>query len=139
MTTADLGGSVKVEGLREAIKQLESLGATKDELVAINLQAAETLMSALGSEVPRRTGNLASSMRASKTKGYAQVAIGNNKVPYANPIHWGWFYDKDWFIQKNIKPNKFMYRALDKVKSEIMARYDDDLQALFNKYGLGAD
>jgi hypothetical protein len=139
MTAADLGGSVKVEGLREAIKQLESLGATKDELVAINLQAAETLMSALGSEVPRRTGNLASSMRASKTKGYAQVAIGNNKVPYANPIHWGWFYDKDWFIQKNIKPNKFMYRALDKVSSQIMARYDDDLQALFNKYGLGAD
>ena len=30
------GGSIKVEGLRETIKQLEALGATKQEFVEIN-------------------------------------------------------------------------------------------------------
>jgi hypothetical protein len=136
-TVGNTGGSVQVEGLREAIKRLESLGAQKDELVSINLQAAETLIAAASPLVPRRTGNLASTLRASKTKGYAQVAMGNARVPYANPIHWGWFYDKEWFIQKNIKPNRFLYRALDRVKDKIMADYEQDLQKLFNKYGLG--
>ena len=136
-TVGNTGGSVQVEGLREAIKRLESLGAQKGELVSINLQAAETLIAAASPLVPRRTGNLASTLRASKTKGYAQVAMGNARVPYANPIHWGWFYDKEWFIQKNIKPNRFLYRALDRVKDKIMADYEQDLQKLFNKYGLG--
>jgi len=136
-TVGDTGGSVQVEGLREAIKSLESLGAQKDELVSINLQAAETLIAAARPLVPQRTGALAGTLRASKTKGYAQVAMGNNRVPYANPIHWGWFYDKEWFIQKNIKPNRFLYRALDNVQGKIMADYEQGLQELFTKYGLG--
>jgi len=136
-TVGDTGGSVQVEGLREAIKSLESLGAQKDELVSINLQAAETLIEAARPLVPQRTGALAGTLRASKTKGYAQVAMGNNRVPYANPIHWGWFYDKEWFIQKNIKPNRFLYRALDNVQGKIMADYEQGLQELFTKYGLG--
>ena len=136
-TVGDTGGSVQVEGLRAAIKQLESLGADKAELVSINLQAAETLIAAARPEVPVRSEKLLSTLRASKTKGYAQVSMGNAQVPYANPIHWGWFYDKEWFIQKNIKPNRFLYRALDRVQTKIMADYEDALQELFNKYGLG--
>ena len=136
-TVGDTGGSVQVEGLREAIKNLESLGAQKNELVSINLKAAETLIAAARPEVPFRSGKLLESLRASKTKGYAQVSMGNARVPYANPIHWGWFYDKEWFIQKNIKPNRFLYRALDRVQSKIMADYEQGLQELFTKYGLG--
>lgn len=138
-TVGDTGGSIKVEGLRETIKQLEALGADKAELVNMNMRAAETLISATRPLVPVRTGNLLDSIRASKTKGYAQVVMGNRRVPYANPIHWGWFYDKEWFIQKNIKPNKFLYRALGNVSEKIMAEYDKDLQDLFDKYGFGAN
>ena len=151
-TVGDTGGSVRIEGLRQAIKQLESLGADKAELVELNFHAAETLKAAVSPLVPVYRGNrgenkqlyqyksggaLKASLRSSKAKGYAQVSMGNSRVVYANPIHWGWFEDKEWFIQKNIKPNKFLYRGLSKVLDKIMAEYDRDLQALFDKYGFG--
>jgi hypothetical protein len=136
-TIGQTGGSVRVEGLRETIKQLEALGADKTEIVNANFQAAEILRRAALPNVPVRTGKLRSTLRSSKAKGYAQVAIGNARVVYANPIHWGWFYDKEWFIQKNIKPNLFLYRALGQTLDEILIKYDQDMQQLIDKYGLG--
>lgn len=136
MSTAT-GGSIRVEGLRETIKQLEALGADKSEIVDANFRAAETLRQQAQAQVPVRTGRLKSTLRSSKAKGYAQVSMGNARVVYANPIHWGWFYDKEWFIQKNIKPNLFLYRALGATKDQIMQRYNQDMQQLINKYGLG--
>jgi hypothetical protein len=131
------GGSIRVLGLRETIKQLEALGASKQEIVDANVRAANTLKNAAQPLVPERTGLLKSTLRVSKAKGYAQVMMGNAKVPYANPIHWGWFYDKEWFIQKNIKPNLFLYRALGTKLDTIIMEYNKDMQNLINKYGLG--
>jgi hypothetical protein len=149
----DTGGSIQVEGLRQTIKQLEALGASKDEIVKLNVDAANTLIPAVLPEIPvykgthnKKTnkyyrykggGALKSSLRASKAKGYAQVAIGNRSVPYAGPIHWGWYYDKEYFIDKNIQPNKFLYRGLSKVYQKIIHDYDKGIQALIDKYGLG--
>lgn len=133
----DTGERIKVEGLREAIKDLQALGAEKSEFVEINLEAAEILMSAARPLIPVRTGNLANSMRASKTANYAQIALGKAKVPYAGPVHWGWFYDRKNFIQKNIKPALFMPRALKANFERIMAHYDSAMQRLLNKYNLG--
>ena len=137
MSAASNGGSIRVLGLRETIKQLEALGADKSEIVDANYRAAETLRKAALPNVPVRTGRLKSTLRSSKAKGYAQVMLGKARVPYANPIHWGWFYDKEWFIQKNIKPNLFLYRALGVTKDEIVREYNQDMQNLINKYGLG--
>lgn len=133
----DTGERIKVEGLREAIKDLQALGAEKSEFVEINLEAAEILMLAARPLIPVRTGNLANSMRASKTANYAQIAIGKAKVPYAGPVHWGWFYDRKNFIEKNIKPALFMPRALKANFERIMAHYDSAMQRLLNKYNLG--
>jgi hypothetical protein len=131
------GGSIRVLGLRETIKQLEALGASKQEIVDANMRAAETLKSAALPLVPVLSGRLKSTLRVSKAKGYAQVMMGNARVVYANPIHWGWFYDKEWFIQKNIKPNMFLYRALGTKLDTIVHEYNKDMQNLINKYGLG--
>lgn len=131
------GGSIRVLGLRETIKQLEALGASKQEIVDANVRAAETLKIAAAPLVPVRTGKLKATLRVSKAKGYSQVMMGNARVPYANPIHWGWFYDKEWFIQKNIKPNLFLYRALGGQYTKIVEDYNRDMQNLINKYGLG--
>ena len=131
------GGSIRVLGLRETIKQLEALGASKQEIVEANVRAAETLKSAALPLVPERTGLLKSTLRVSKAKGYAQVLMGNSRVVYANPIHWGWYYDKENFIQKNIKPNMFLYRALGSRLDTIVRDYNQDMQKLIDKYGLG--
>lgn len=136
-TVGDAGGSIRVTGLRETIKQLEALGASKQEIVDANVRAAETLKEAALPLVPVRNGLLKSTLRVSKAKGYAQVLMGNSRVVYANPIHWGWYYDKQTFIQKNIKPNKFLYRALGSRLDRIVEQYNKDMQQLINKYGLG--
>ena len=136
-TVGDAGGSIRVTGLRETIKQLEALGASKQEIVDANVRAAETLKDAAYPLVPVLSGRLRSSLRVSKAKGYAQVLMGNSRVVYANPIHWGWYYDKEMFIQKNIKPNKFLYRALGSRLDRIVTEYNRDMQNLINKYGLG--
>ena len=151
-TIGQTGGVVRVTGLRETIKQLEALGADKQEIVDANFQAAETLRKAALPYVPLYQGNrgangklyqykspgsLRSSLRSSKAKGYAQVLMGNSRVVYANPIHWGWFYDKEWFIQKNIKPNLFLYRALGQQLNNIVEDYNRNMQNLINKYELG--
>ncbi len=147
------GGSIKVDGLRETIKQLEALGASKTELVEINYKAAQTIASAAEPNVPvyngtRNTktgkryyyksgGDLKRSLRASKAKGYAAVIMGNRKVQYANPIHWGWLYDRENFVQKNIKPNVFLKRALDQNYQKVISDYDKNIQRLLDKYGVG--
>ena len=136
-TVGNTGGSIRVLGLRETIKDLEALGASKQEIVDANMRAAETLKTAALPLVPVLSGRLKSTLRVSKAKGYAQVMMGNARVPYANPVHWGWFYDKEWFIYKNIKPNKFLYRALGTKLDTIVHEYNKDMQNLINKYGLG--
>lgn len=130
-------GSIKVEGLAKTIKSLRSLGADKSEFQNLNLHAAQTILATATPQVPVKSGKLKASLRAAKTVGYAMVRAGNARVPYANPIHWGWFEDKNNFIEKNIKPNPFFMRALKKDYSKLIADYDNGLQSLINKYELG--
>jgi hypothetical protein len=146
-------GGIRVEGLKPAIKQLEAFGASKAEIVDINVRAARTIADAAEPNIPvyngthnKKTGKryfyktggaLKRSLRVSKAKGYASVILGNARVPYANPIHWGWFYDKNNFVDKNILPNRFLKKALDANYEKVIREYDSRIQALLNKYGVG--
>jgi hypothetical protein len=133
------GESIKVEGLRETIKDLQALGVEKQAFVDINLQAAEILMSAARPLIPVRTGNLAGTIRASKTVQYAQVSLGKSKVPYAGPIHYGWFYDRNNFIKKNIRPNPFLSKALRQNYDEIIWRYNESVQKVLDRFNFGSE
>lgn len=144
--------AIRVDGLDKAIKALKSVGADKDKIREANVQAATTLANAARPLVPvysgttnkkngktyvyKSGGALQRTLRITKAINYAQVKLGNSKVQYANPIHFGWFYDKENFIEKNIRPNLFLYRALSSKKAEIMRDYDQKLQELLTKYNL---
>jgi hypothetical protein len=137
-------GSVQIEGLGLLQKQLKALEADKADLLEANLHAAETLIKAARPMVPVKTGALAGSLRPSKTARYAQAAAGNNRVPYANPIHWGWSVVGASHrgtlapgTVRNIKPTPFFSKALGYTYEEIIAKYQRDLQKLIDKYGLG--
>ena len=133
-----VSGSIKVEGLKELQTQLKALGADKTEFISLNVEAAETLADAFRPDIPQYSGTfgagdttrylykspgaLAKSLKISKAQAGAQVTLGNARVPYANPIHWGWIEDKN-FVEKNIKPNPFIMRALRRKYASIIARY----------------
>jgi len=146
-------GSIKVEGLQKTIKALQAFGADKAEIQNLNLHAAQTILATASPNVPvyrgsrgegkkkfyvyKSGGSLQKSLRASKTVNYAMVRAGNARVPYANPIHWGWFEDKNNFVQKNIRPKAFFMTALKRDYRKLIADYDRGLQQLIDKYGLG--
>lgn len=130
------GNRVEVEGLKELTRNLSLLAADETGINQANYRAATTLLQTAKPMVPVRSGKLANSLKAGKAKRYAEVRAGSARVPYAAPIHFGWFYDKEYFIQKNIRPNPFFYRALGLVYDDIIAKYNDDMEALIKKYQL---
>ena len=137
-------GSIQIEGLGLLQRQLKALEADKADLLEANLHAAETLIKSARNMVPVKTGALIQTLRPSKTQRYAQASAGNARVPYANPIHWGWSVVGSSHkgklapgTPKNIKPQPFFAKALGYTYQEIINNYQRDLQNLINKYGLG--
>jgi len=145
-------GKVVVEGLDLLMKQVKAIGGDPKDFARANYAAAQTLRQAALPMVPTYRGNegengklyqykspgsLKRSLRASRSARYAQVKMGNARVLYANPIHWGWLYDQEWFIKKNIRPNLFLYRALGRKLDDIMADYRTAMNEIIAKNGLG--
>ena len=122
---------LKIKNLNNVIRALKQLETPASEISAAGMEAAKiviryaNLPQAVGG-APERTGALKRSMRPAKVQRGAKVRAGGAKVPYANPIHWGWF-------KRNIKPNPFFYRALGKNVDEIYKTYADQLRKLIQR------
>lgn len=99
------GAPLQVRGSRELKKALADAGvdvvadvkATHRKVGGIVLSKALTL-------VPVKSGQLQSSIRVGVTQSAGIVRAGWARVPYANPIHWGW-------PKRHIKPTLFLTRA----------------------------
>jgi hypothetical protein len=139
---------IYVEGLNNILTGLKAMGsdATR-ELVALNLKVGNLVVKeAKGfladSLVPntKSTGQLSGSIKASRSlKGVIVMAGNNGSIPYANPQNWGWFYDGDNFITKNILPKQYMNKAAAKVRGRVGEFYIQDLIAIYNKYAQTGD
>jgi hypothetical protein len=120
---------VKVKNLREINKALAAIGVPKEAVKDAGKESGELVANEARSLVPVRTGNLRNSIRVGATaRGKITVLAGNNRtsksaVPYANPIHWGWF-------KKHIKPQPFFVRALGYTRSEIYDNYFKQMEKL---------
>lgn len=120
---ADPAG-IKVAGLKQAIKALQAIGVPVAEIKAAGSEAGELVAGQARALAPVRTGALRNSIRVSKSLNRVSVSAGNNKsVPYANPIHWGWF-------KRNIKPQPFFVKALGITRDEVYQNYYRSLDKL---------
>lgn len=142
--SAVVSGRIDVEGLRQTNRELKALEADKADIIASNVNAAETLIKAAIPLVPELTGALRSTLKPARVQNYAEARGGSARVPYANPIHWGWSIvgprHKGTLAPgtvRNIQPQPFFSKALGYTKDEIIANYERDMQNLINKYGLG--
>jgi hypothetical protein len=126
---------IKVQGLNEALKILKSIGTPTAEVSAAAQEAGEIVASMSRTLVPVRSGKLRATIKSRKQARKVLVSAGNNKtVPYANPIHWGWYYDKNNFVKKNIMPNPFFAKALGLTRKEVYETYFTNINKLVNKY-----
>lgn len=108
---------VKVKGLKSAIKALQEIGIPASEIKAAGSEAGELVANEARQLVPVRSGNLRNTIRVSKALNRVSISAGNNgRVPYANPIHWGWF-------KRNIKPQPFFTKALGITRDQVYQTY----------------
>jgi Bacteriophage HK97-gp10, putative tail-component len=123
-------GALKIDGLREVQRDLRKLSdATKREMKSTHQKAAEIIVGESKKYVPIRTGALANSIRAAATMTGGRVRVGSASVPYAGPIHFGW-------PARRIKPQPFIYEALDPRRNEIAQLYAERISQLIVKYDL---
>jgi hypothetical protein len=127
---SDVSG-IKVEGLKDLNKALRLIGIPAKEMNAAAKRAGQVVLRESVTLVPVRTGALRNSIKLSATnKGIAIRAGNDGRVPYANPIHWGWF-------KRNIKPQPFFVKALGYTRQEIYENYYREVDALIKSKSTG--
>lgn len=115
---------IKVTGLKSSLKALQAIGVDAADIKTAGNEAGEIVAREARNLVPVRTGRLRNTIRTSKALNKVSVSAGNNgKVPYANPIHWGWF-------KRNIKPQPFFVKALGITRDEVYKNYYRSLDRL---------
>jgi hypothetical protein len=115
---------IKVQGLRQAIRALQDIGVPAAEIKAAGTQSGELVANEARSLVPVRTGRLRNSIRVSKALSKISISAGNNtRIPYANPIHWGWY-------RRHIKPQPFFIKALGLTRDQVYQNYYSTLDRL---------
>lgn len=120
---------IKVKNLKDITKALKAIGVPNDAVKQAGKDSAEAVMNEARSLVPVRSGKLRDSIRlAANARGRVSIQAGNNRtsksgVPYANPIHWGWF-------RRGIRPNPFFSKALGLTRDEVYRNYFTQMEKL---------
>ena len=127
--------NIKVTGLNEAVGALRAIGVPSAEIGKASQEAGEIVAGRARSLVPVRTGALRATIKARKVARKVVVSAGNNnRVPYANPIHWGWNYDKVNLQAKNIRPRPFFTNALRTTRQQVYQAFFGNMEKLFQQY-----
>jgi HK97 gp10 family phage protein len=115
---------IKVTGYKASIKALQAIGVPDSEIKTAGSAAGELVANEARSLVPVRTGALRESIKVSKALSKVSIRAGNSgRIPYANPIHWGWW-------KRHIKPNPFFSKALGITRDEVFRTYYAQLDRL---------
>lgn len=120
---------VKVEGLRQKVRDLEAMGVEVDDLKgAFGAIAKEAAVVTRGF-IPTLTGTLAGTARGNRAKSKAVVTVGRASVPYAGAINYGW-------PARNIEPAGFFEKTDKAMEPVAEKRIEQELDKLITKKGL---
>lgn len=117
---------IRIAGLDNLIRTMRRASVEIAELKDAHAHAGEIVAREAERRAPRRTGRLASSVRASRQARRAQVLAGRASVPYAPPIHWGW-------PARGIAANPFVSEAAQDTEPEWVPVYLADVQAALDR------
>lgn len=126
--------TVEIEGLNKFIRAMKKAHETEllSILKEVNTEAAAKVEATARPLTPVGEGGLLASLRSSATERQAVVRAGKKKVPYAGVIHFGW-------PARNIKPQPFLYQALDRRRSEVFEAYQKGLDRIVAAIGAETD
>jgi hypothetical protein len=114
---------------RELNKKVREVNKTAAEIVkpAAVLAAPDGKRDAKSSK-RYRPGKLDKSVKVVASAKSAAIKAGSaSRVPYAAAIHFG-------FKKRNIKPNRFLFRAMARKSTEVSETYEREIRALVRSH-----
>jgi hypothetical protein len=135
---------------RQAARALREIGVPLEAIKEANKESARAVflearkLAPVSNYKPLKPGGakykvggaLRDSIRIADLSTSVRIRAGMRKIPYANPIHWGWFLDKTTRIKRNILPNPWMARALGYTREEILDNYIRNMEKLIEKHSV---
>lgn len=116
-----------VDGLNKLLRALEQLDdEAKNEFKEVGEKVGKFVAEQAREEVPVLSGALRGSIRSVVTGRGAKIRAGSKRIPYAGPIHFGW-------RSHNIRPNQFLYRAVDKNVDRAVDLYLEEIYRIWNR------
>jgi hypothetical protein len=117
----------QIDGLNKLLRALENLDeGAKDSFKEAGLKIGKFVADRAKGEVPVRSSRLQGTIRHVSSRRGARIRAGSARVPYAGVIHFGW-------RKRNIEPNRFLYRAVDKSVDEAVEMYLKEIYTIWNR------
>ena len=118
--------AVEVIGAKKLRSTLRKAGADMKDLTAVHREVGGIVAGAARPTTPRRSGRLASTVRAGATQTAAITRAGYARVPYAQPIHWGW-------PRRGIRAQPWLTVAAQSTEPTWFARYEAGIESILAK------
>lgn len=123
---------VKIEGLRETVRNLERLGVAVEDLKEAFSSISREVVAEASGIVPVLDGELVATIRAANTKNRAVIKAGfARRGPYAGVINYGW-------PAKHIGSTDFLTGPANRDLAGKARQIDANLRLLIRKYHLNA-
>lgn len=116
--------AVRIDGLREVVRDLERLGVSADDLKDAFGKIAGDVVEESSRRVRVRTGALRATIRPARTKNKAVVRAGTARVPYAGVVNYARPGDQFLTGPANENPEQ---------KARVI---EESLERLITQYGL---
>lgn len=118
--------TVQIIGLNRFVRTLNRAAGDISDMKDAHQKVGEIVASAARARAPRRSGDLAGSVRSARQARRARVMVGGARIPYAGPIHWGW-------PARGIAANPFVSEAAQDTESRWRDAYVRDVEAALDK------
>lgn len=119
--------TVKVKGLNEVSRSLKQYEGAADDLKEANAAIGSKVASTAVATLPKKTGALASTIKANRAVSRVQIKAGGARVPYAGVIEYGW-------PERNIEAQPYLRRAAWDNIGYVIDQFEANLESLKRKY-----